>query len=379
MRLRDRLRWRRETHRPAAVPGNRFALLAGGPAWFGALRDAIRRARHEVLVESYIWADDRVGRAMLAEAGAAARRGVRVRIVVDAFGSLGLGDRPLRAFRAAGGELGFYNPFRWTFRLGRLARRNHRKLAVIDGATGFIGGFAIRDDWTAAPPAGRWDVGARVAGPIVDQFRRVIARDWARCRKPPLPEPGPGAPRRAGRETLRLLPSAYGRHHLFRRLRRTLHESRSRAYVCASYFIPSFRMRRALRRAARRGVDVRLLLPTPRTEAVAFRFAGRRHYGSLLRAGVRIFEFQPSFLHAKYAVVDRGWGYVGSSNLDNWSGRFDLEADLETLSRGAVDALARRFLADARRAREILYARWRRRALWITLLERLFGRFDPWL
>ncbi len=376
--LRRLLRRRPFAPRAPVTTGNAFQVLPGGPAWFRALRAAIRTARREVLLESFIWDDDRTGRLFLADVAAAARRGVRVRIVVDGIGSLGLGARALRPLMRAGGGAGVFNPVGWIPRLGRLTRRNHRKLAVIDGRTAFIGGFGFRDAWAKPAPVGWWDVGVRVRGPVAAQFRTVIAGDWAACGGPALPAP-PATAGRAGREALRLLPSAILRNHLLHQLRRELQTARERVWVCTTYFIPTLPMRHALRTAARRGADVRLLLPTPRRESFVFRFAGRRHYGSLLRAGVRIFEYQPSFLHAKYAVADGHWALIGSSNLDTWSGRYNLEADLEASSPGAVRALAARFLADQREAHEVTRDRWERRALWLLALERLFGRFDPWL
>lgn len=361
------------------MSGNRVTVLAGGPAWYGALKAAIRASRREVLVQSYLWADDASTRTFLGVATAAARRGVHVSLCMDGFGSYGFGARTLRPLLDAGGAVAVYNPLRITPRLWGLARRNHRKLVVVDGRIGFIGGFGFRRDWELPPPRGQWDIGVRVTGPVVRQFRALFVRDWARCGKPPPPDAGVPRPGRRGPETARLLPSTYGRRDIHRRIRRAISAARERAWICNTYFIPGFLMRRTLRRAARRGTDVRLLLPSPRTSAFAFRFAGRRHYGSLLRAGVRIFEFQPSFLHAKYAVTDRRWAVVGSSNLDNWTGRFDLEADLELRSPGAVEALAARFRKDSGVSREITLVRWLRRPGWVRLLERMFGWFDPWL
>ncbi len=301
-------------------------------------------------------------------------------VIVDALGSFRMGPGSWRPLLEAGGHVGIFNPFRWTLRLNRLLRRNHRKIAVFDGAAACIGGFGYGDRWAGNPPAGWWDVGARMEGPVVAQFREVFARDWRHCAKVPLrPFPGVSFARPRGREDLRVLPSALGRRLPFRFMRRAISRARTRAYICTTYFIPSPLLRYALRRAARRGVDVRLLLPTPRREHFVFRFAGRRHYGSLLAAGVRIFEYQPSFLHAKYALADRDWALIGSSNLDTLSGLVNLEADLEARSRGAVRALTDRFLRDARAAREITIGRWSGRPLWTRILERLFGYFDPWL
>ena len=374
-------RWRRESRALPHTHGNAFHLLCGGPEYFSALISAIDGAHYEVLIESYIWADDAVGRAILAAAEAAARRGGFVRIIMDGVGSYSVKPEAHRLMREAGGETGIFNPVRFKFIFRHWYERNHRKLAVIDGATAFIGGFGFWDVWVdEPPPKGWWDIGARVEGPIAAQFRRVFAHDWYLCRHHHLPavrEPAPA--HHTGKEVLRLLPSVMGRRHLLLDLRRHIECARERAYICTTYFIPSLLLRHALRRAARRGVDVRLLLPAPLKEAVAFMFAGRRHYHSLLAAGVRIFEYQPAFLHAKYAVVDRKWGYVGSSNLDNWSGRFNLEADLETLSEGSVDILSGRFLADLGDSREISFARWKTRPFWMRVMERVFGWIDPLL
>lgn len=329
-------------------------------------------------MQSYIWFGDATGRAYLAAATAAARRGVVVRVIMDGVGGRGARSRAARRLTAAGGAIGVFNRLRFRPGHRRWYRRNHRKLVVVDGATGFIGGFGFWNESAPPPPAGRWDLGARVRGPVVPQFRRAFAHDWRLCGGEPLPALPGGTPACAGRETLRLLPSLAGRHLLLRRLNERLAVARARAWICTTYFIPSPLMRARLRGAARRGVDVRILLPTPRREALAFRFAGRRHYGSLLAAGVRIHEYLPTFLHSKYAVVD-GWGCLGSSNLDNWSGRFNLEADLELLSARPRRALERRFREDCRAGREITRGRWERRARWIRAMERAFGWIDPLL
>lgn len=379
MSIAGALRARRRFLDPPVAGGNSFEILAGGPAWYGGIESGIRRARREVLLQSYIWDDDATGRRFLAEAAKAARRGVRVRVIVDAFGSHGLGPAALQPLLDAGGMVGFFNRFRPTLRLNRLLRRNHRKIAVFDGSSACVGGFGYGDRWASNPPAGWWDVGVRMRGPVAGSLRAVFARDWALCGKPPLPAMPGAASLHCGQEYLRVLPSAFGRHLPFRALRRFIKGSRKRVFICTTYFIPSTRLRFALRRAARRGVDVRLLLPSPVRGSFLFRFAGRRHYGSLLAAGVRIFEYQPSFLHAKYALVDLDWGLIGSSNLDSLSRLVNLEADVEVRSRGAVRALAERFLRDAGAAREIKRARWSRRPAWTRILERFFGYFDPWL
>jgi phosphatidylserine/phosphatidylglycerophosphate/cardiolipin synthase-like enzyme len=371
------LRWRRESRSLPVTRGNSLSLLCGGKEYFSALLRAISGARREVLVENYVWAEDEVGLQVLEAAAGAARRGVEVRILLDGFGGYSVRQAAQRILAGTGAKLAVFNPVRFRPGFRRWYERNHRKIAVVDGTTAFIGGFGFRRDWTDLSPAGRWDLGARVEGPVAAQFRRAFAHDWYRSRRrdafPPV-EPVQGE---KGREALRLLPSVLGRRDLLRSLRRSIKGARERAYVCTTYFIPGLRMRHALRRAARRGVDVRLLLPSPREESVAFIFAGRRHYHSLMSAGVRIFEYERAFIHSKYAVVDRKWGFVGSSNLDNWSGRFNLEADLETLSPESLEALEGRFLMDLEDSREISFERWKNRPFWMKLMERVFGWIDP--
>jgi phosphatidylserine/phosphatidylglycerophosphate/cardiolipin synthase-like enzyme len=375
----DRARWHNVFAGPPTTTGNTFTLLAGGPAIYAALARSIRAARHEILLETYIWNKDATGRAFLAAVAAAARRGVKVRILVDGVGSFGLVPESQQPLLQSGAQFRVFNRVRLLHGWSRLFMRDHRKVAIIDGRMAFTGGFGYGDQWAGLPPSGWWDVGVRVAGPVVGQFRRAFAAVWRRSGPTaiaPTVEHGPPHP---GTERLRFVPSRIGRHELFKRLRRAAHPARQRVYICTTYFIPSLWVRHALRRAARRGVDVRLLLPGPEVDHVAFRFAGRRHYGSLLAAGVRIFEYQPSFLHAKYALVDSDWGLLGSSNLDSWSSRFNLEADLEIHSRRAVGALADRFMRDLRLTREITSALWTSRSMWVRFAERFFGGFDPWL
>jgi cardiolipin synthase A/B len=357
--------------------GNAVEFLARGERFFGVLREAMEGAKREVLLCSYLWWPDSTGLAFLEAAAACARRGLVVRVLMDGVGAHGIPGKWLREVEEAGGRVGVHNPVRFPGLFSRLLRRNHRKIAVIDGEVGFVGGFGFADPWIAPAPKGWWDLGAKVRGPVVPQFRRLFGYDWQRSGGEPLPDPLGGEPLPCGRERLRLLAGRRGRPELLRQLLHAIRAAQHRVLVATPYFIPGFRLRHHLRVAARRGLDVRLLLPGPRTDQLAVRLAGRRHYGSLLGSGVRIFEFQRGFLHSKVALVDLAWGAVGSSNLDSWSARFNLEADLEVLSPGGLRGLESRFLEDLGAAREIGLADWARRPLRSRILERVFGWFDP--
>ena len=252
----------------------------------------------------------------------------------------------------------------------------------------------------------------RVSGPVVPRLRGLFLSDWRQAAHRPLPwaeESLPGvlaatdadgdggtdgdtgddtgdgtgddaapAVGATGQDSVHPLVTRRSRPELARRLKEALRATTVRADIASAYFVPGLRMRRALRRTARRGVQVRLLLPGPRTDHFAVWNAGRRHYHALLKAGVRIHEFQRSMLHSKYAVLD-GWGYVGSSNLDAWSRRFNLELDLGLGPGPALTDLGELFEADLADAREITLSQWEARPLTARFAETFFGWFDPLL
>ena len=216
MRPLKALRWRRESRSLPASHGNSLHLLCGGKEYFSSILAAISGARHEVLIESYIWMDDETGRSILGAAAAAARRGVVVRLIMDGVGSYGTGPSAEKLMNAAGGESAVYKPVWFMFQFRRWYERNHRKLAVIDGTTAFIGGFGFWNVWAEPPPAGWWDIGARVSGPIGGQFRKVFAHDWHLCRRSPLPLLREHVHERSGGEVMKLVPSVLGRRDLLR-------------------------------------------------------------------------------------------------------------------------------------------------------------------
>jgi cardiolipin synthase A/B len=358
--------------------GNAFTVIGGGEPFYADLLAAIRAARHELLFCTYLWTNDTTGRVFLGEVEAAARRGVRVAVLVDGVGSFSLTSAQLQAIRDAGGLAAVHQPLRHAWGLQRLMRRNHRKNIVIDGHIAWVGGAGIADEWLER----WWDVMVRVEGPVADQLRLVFRRDWLRTTRtwlPDLPVTGDAPPRHPGREVLRALPSGLTRREMLGELLIETGRVQDRVWIASAYFVPGFWLRRRLRRAARRGVDVRVLVPGPETDHRPVWFAGRRHYGKLLAAGVRVFEYRKGLMHAKYALVDDRWGCVGSSNLDAWSARYNYELDIEVTSRGGVAALVERFEADAAQAREIELERWRNRPYLLRLAEQVFGWIDPLL
>ncbi|GJM20635.1 MAG: cardiolipin synthase B [Planctomycetota bacterium] len=350
-------------------------LLPGGACFYPHMLDAIDTARTEVLVATYLWESDELGRKFVAALMRAARRDVAVRVIVDGVGSRGLTAADRRALERSGAEFAVYHPVNYPG--AKLFRRLHKKLLLVDGTRAYVGGAGFADAWVATPPAGWWDLMVELRGPVLALLRQDFARDWRKTSSRTLPEIA--EPARHGDEALMVLVSRYGRPQLRRQLVRRVLRARQSVDITAAYFVPGPGLRRALRRAARRGVRVRLLLPGARTDHFAVWSAGRRHYAKLLKLGVQIHEWQPGMLHAKYAVIDDDWGFVGSSNLDNWSLRSNAELDVTLRAGPALRALSARFALDLEETRCIDAERWRDRPLGLRIAETFFGWFDPLL
>jgi phosphatidylserine/phosphatidylglycerophosphate/cardiolipin synthase-like enzyme len=275
-------------------------------------------------------------------------------------------------------ELRFFNPLELHKRLGNLLR-DHRKLLVTDGCTAFVGGTGLTDEFapTAARPAWR-ELMVRIEGPVVADWQRAFAHTWRRCGPElELPAAPPCLPH-AGADGRLSLSEARQRSVLANGVLRRLDTSIQRAWIMSAYFVPARRFRAALGRAARRGVDVRLLAPGARTDHPWVRYASRRFYASMLRAGVRIYEYQPAMLHGKVILCD-DWVSVGSSNLDRWSLRWNLEANQEVADTRFADTVAALFERDFAVSRLISRRHWHERARLERLRENIAGAIDRYI
>jgi len=335
----------------AYVANNDVVLLQSGCTYLPALLDAIGAARHEILYETYIYSEDKTARAVTEALLGAAKRGVKVRVVVDWFGT---GNRTAcrlgEEFAAGCVHYRMFNPW---FKRG--VARSHRKICVVDGELAFVGGINTNDDLLCdykpydPLPGPRWDFAVQVRGPLVEEIHREAQAQWMRVgrlnvvrrmklfrdlRKPP-PSQG-DRPMRAGfvvRNNLR------NRRTIQRTYLQAIGQARSRVLMATPYFAPGRKFRDALCRAARRGVDVCLLIGVGEfrmQDAVAYSF-----YPQLLAAGVRIVEYRATQLHGKVAVVDNDWATVGSSNCDGLSLFVNQEANVVVRDAGFAATLAR--------------------------------------
>ncbi len=309
------------------VEGNALALLENGDAFFPRLFDTIAGARQELLLETFILFEDRVGLQLGALLVAAARRGVAVDLTVDGWGTPGLSHVFVRSLVEAGVRLHVFDPgprpFGWR---PRAFRRLHRKIVVADGRTAFVGGINFSADHLSDHgPGAKQDYAVEVHGPLVDTLRQFLLRQL-----PPGPRPALAMPPPAGgmRARLALRDNQDHPDDIERHYRAAIRSARERVLVANAYFFPGYQLVRELRQAARRGVDVRLILQGQPDMPIA-RAAASTLYLHLIRAGVRIFEYRLRPLHGKVALTDRHWSTVGSSNLDPLSLALNLEANLE--------------------------------------------------
>lgn len=307
--------------------GNSITLLENGDSYFPTLFDAIASARHEVLLETFILFEDRIGLQLRALLVAAAERGVQVDLTVDGWGTPGLSEAFVASLASSGARLHVFDPgprplgFR-----PRALRRMHRKIAVVDGRIAFVGGINFSDDHRIDHgPRAKQDYAVAILGPLVGRLRRFLHTQLPAWPRPVLPEPAPAGAMRArlAQRDNHGHPDDIERHY-----RAAIRGARERVLIANAYFFPGYRLVRELRLAARRGVDVRLILQGQPDMPIA-RAAASTLYLHLLRAGVHIFEYTRRPLHGKVALVDQRWTTVGSSNLDPLSLALNLEANVE--------------------------------------------------
>ena len=356
------------------LPGNRLTLLRSGVEYFPALEAAIGDARRDIFLETYIYSGDATGVRITRALCEAARRGVAVHVLVDGFGSKDIPKAFVQQLRDAGARLLVFRPEIWRLRFRRdRLRRMHRKIVVADRRVAFVGGINIIDDMDTPrqrPP--RYDYAVKIEGPLVgpvqEEAERLwnrialarLERDW-RVRRSPAPEVARKGSQRAAlvvRDNLR------HRRDIEEAYLAAIESAGQEIVIASAYFFPGTRFRRALVRAAARRVRVVLLL-LGRVEYVLLHYASRALYGTLLEAGVEIYEYHKSFMHAKVAVIDGRWATVGSSNIDPFSLLLAREANVVVEDRRFAARLRGLLRADIEQgARVVAKTSWFRQPLW---------------
>ncbi len=351
---------------------NQAQLLVDGERYFPAMLMAVSSAKNNVLLEFYFVSSGRLMNQLIEALLAAVTRGVVVCLLFDHFGARGLRATDRRRLLDAGVSLRFYNPLAW-HKWNDNFSRDHRKMLLVDGQTAFIGGTGLTDAFLygegGAPPWHEYML--RVQGPVVEDWVRLFQRSWNTHPGQPVEIARQARP--AGVARMRVATTEGIRQQQIKaHFRAQINQAQSRVWLVSAYFLPSWSIQRALRNAALRGVDVRLLLAGPLTDHPGIYHAARRYYKRLLVSGVRIYEYQPAVLHAKVGVCD-AWVSVGSCNLDHWNLRWNLEANQEVVDAALTRVVCQEIHRDMQKSEEITLSQWLARPWYQRVLSFCWG------
>jgi cardiolipin synthase len=362
---------------PSFVAGNRVTALYNGDEAYPAMLGAIRGARHTITFESYIYWSSSIGRQFTTALTERARTGVRTHVLIDWAGSQKVDQDDVTRLRQAGVQVVFYRPLRF-YQLDRIDHRTHRKLLIVDGRIGFTGGLGVADQWLGhAQDKDHWrDSHFQVEGPVVAQLQAAFMDDWFETQGVVLDDAGyyPQLDSQ-GTELGQVFWSSPkgGNGNLRVLFLLAIAAATRRILIANSYFVPDETTVTMLAAAARRGVDVEILVPGPILDAQVVRRASRGMWRPLLEAGVRIYEYQPTMYHTKVMVVDDRWVSVGSANFDDRSFRLNQEANLNVYDAGFGAEQAAAFARDRAQSRRITLEQWRHRPLLERIEERIAG------
>jgi cardiolipin synthase len=379
----------------AIVFGNQVTLLATGTEALEAIFAAIATARDSINLEYFILANVSSGGVRLSELLLdRLRAGVTVNVIYDSYGSRETPSAFFNVLRQGGAKVLEFNPINlFSIRIGWSPNdRDHRKITVVDGRIGFTGGVNLDTAYENPPSAGIpadmnmrnafWrDTAVRIEGPAVAELQKLFFVTW-RTQKAPAADPADYFPRlaRLGVQTIRITGSSPGNDQplYYASLMTAMQSARRRVWLCSGYFVPPHKEREALKKIARAGLDVRIVVPAF-SDVQSAVYAGRAAYGDLLEAGAHIYEMHDAVVHAKLAVVDDIWAVVGSSNLDRRSVVFNDEVDAVVLGHdtaGQVEAVMRRYMTTGR---EVELSQWEQRSVDERMRELIARVWQYWM
>ena len=350
---------------PAVLGSNRITALQNGAESFPAMLAAIRDARQSVDFETYVDWSGFVSREFAQALSERARAGIPVHVLVDAIGGAKMKDSVVEEMRDAGVQFQFFHPLHW-WTLDRLNNRDHRKILVVDGKTGFTGGIGIADEWSgSARRPDHWrDMQFQVTGPAVAQMQAVFESNWIVTTGQALYGPAyfPALPP-AGNASAQMVTSSPddGSENMQLMYLLAISAANKSIDLEAAYFIPGPLIRKALKAALKRGVRVRIIVPGPHVDSSLVSAASQAQWGTMMQAGARIYRYQPSLFHCKMMIVDGYLTMVGSANFDNRSFRLNDEANLNVYDADFAAHMTQVFEQDLGRSRETTLQQWRNR------------------
>ncbi len=343
-------------------------VLTNGEEFYEAELEAIRKAKHSVNLEAYIFQRGKLTKRFVEALTERARAGVKVNLVLDAIGSFASWNYYFKELREAGGRVEWYHGFKW-HQLPRLNSRTHREIIVVDCKVAFVGGAGFADHWLISKKKHpRWrDTMFRIEGDAVASIQATFIENWLEASGELLTEDEYFCfdKKHAGSATLVIDSSlTSGQSTRARMLFQTLIASaKERIDITTPYFLPDTALRNEMIRAVKRGVKLTVICPGGHNDHLLTRRASRRLYGELLQAGAQIHEYQASMIHTKTLVVDGKWSVFGSTNLDHRSFTINDEVNVASNSRDLAARLRKDFVGDLAASKQITYAKWRRRPL----------------
>ena len=364
---------------PGILSSNQVTTLLNGDQIFPAMLSAVRAAEKTICLETYIYWSGDIGRQFADVLAEKAKAGVKVHVIIDWIGSRRIDSSLLRLMENAGVEVERYNPLVW-YAPTRLNHRDHRKLLIVDGKVGFTGGAGLADIWkgNAANP-GEWrDSMFKLEGPAVAQMQAAFMDNWTKTTARVLdgddyfPELRP-----AGRQFAQVFKSSPRDGTEDVRLMNLLSIAAARKNIrlSAAYYVPDALTTQEFLEAVARGVKVEIIVPGAETDSAIVKHASRGKWGPLLKAGVKIYEYEPTMYHTKVMIIDDVWVSVGSANFGNRSFRLNDEANLNVFSREFAEEQIRIFEDDKTKCTEVTYQSWKHRSLWKRLMEVITAPF----
>lgn len=366
-----------------ATPGNQIDVLRNGEQIFPAMLEAIEVAERSVELLTYVYWSGSIAREFAGTIAGAARRGVHVRVLLDAVGAKPVDDELVDQMRDAGADVRYFRPPDPRHPI-TATHRTHRKLLICDESVGFTGGVGIADEWNGGGRReGEWrDTHVRVTGPAVASLRAAFIDNWIEV-EPCLFQPADRFPEleQHGASEVQVISgtSEPGWNTVSTSVRALIALAESRIRVTTAYFVPDDDLQERLLAAADRGVDVHLLLPGPNADKRFVQVASEARYAELLEAGVRVSCYRPSMLHAKTMTIDDSVAVIGSANLNQRSTSLDDEVDLIVFDPDVVAELDRDFDADLEYSDDLDLERWRSRNPFQRVAERVMAFAEPWM
>jgi cardiolipin synthase len=358
--------------------GHAIQVLKDGVSAFEVVFRAVQEAKHTICLEFYIFRDDETGWELAELLARKSREGVRVYLIYDHFGSISTSERFWEFLKSAGVGIGSFHPPRF-MNPNLYFHRDHRKLFVVDGQMAFTGGLNVGDEYHGfrrKKLAGWRDTGVKVRGPVAGAMLKAFLESWKECGGVKIGN----FPMGAGREEdqgVAVLPLFSSSRKSMRSLRElfqfSVHAAQKSVHLTMAYFIPTRKFLKVLLKAARRGVDVKIILPG-QTDLRVVAYVSRTYYKTLLREGVQIYHYQPRVLHAKTMVFDGHWTIIGSANLDARSLNYNYECGIGILDRklgNEMEEMFRQDLLDSTSITEADQSTW-------PLHERALGTFFSW-